>query len=152
MTQPFWKTKTLSQLSKPEWESLCDGCGKCCLIQLEDEDSGLRLHTDVTCRLFNPDTCRCGDYTNRKQRVPDCVILTPKNVTELEWMPQTCAYRLIGEGKDLYDWHPLVSGDSMSVHKAGMSIRNQVISEDEVDPEDWEDRIVEWPGEGDEEE
>ena len=152
MTQPFWKTKTLSQLSKPEWESLCDGCGKCCLIQLEDEDSGLRLHTDVTCRLFNPDTCRCGDYTNRKQRVPDCVILTPKNVTELEWMPQTCAYRLIGEGKDLYDWHPLVSGDPMSVHKAGMSIRNQVISEDEVDPEDWEDRIVEWPGEGDEEE
>tara|TARA_R110000744_G_scaffold273278_5_gene386388 strand:+ start:8065 stop:8523 length:459 start_codon:yes stop_codon:yes gene_type:complete len=152
MTQPFWKTKTLSQLTKPEWESLCDGCGKCCLIQLEDEDSGLRLHTDVTCRLFNPDTCRCGDYTNRKQRVPDCVILTPKNVTELEWMPQTCAYRLIGEGKDLYDWHPLVSGDPMSVHKAGMSIRNQVISEDEVDPEDWEDRIVEWPGEGDEEE
>ncbi|WP_417477399.1 YcgN family cysteine cluster protein [Maricaulis sp.] len=152
MTQPFWKTKTLSQLTKPEWESLCDGCGKCCLIQLEDEDSGLRLHTDVTCRLFNPDTCRCGDYTNRKQRVPDCVILTPKNVTELEWMPQTCAYRLIGEGKDLFDWHPLVSGDPMSVHKAGMSIRNQVISEDEVDPEDWEDRIVEWPGEGDEEE
>ncbi|WP_417489513.1 YcgN family cysteine cluster protein [Maricaulis sp.] len=152
MTQPFWKTKTLSQLTKPEWESLCDGCGKCCLIQLEDEDSGLRLHTDVTCRLFNPDTCRCGDYTNRKQRVPDCVILTPKNVTELEWMPQTCAYRLIGEGKDLYDWHPLVSGDPMSVHQAGMSIRNQVISEDEVDPEDWEDRIVEWPGEGDEEE
>tara|TARA_R110001606_G_scaffold295720_3_gene443528 strand:+ start:810 stop:1268 length:459 start_codon:yes stop_codon:yes gene_type:complete len=152
MTQPFWKTKTLSQLTKPEWESLCDGCGKCCLIQLEDEDSGLRLHTDVTCRLFNADTCRCGDYTNRKQRVPDCVILTPKNVTELEWMPQTCAYRLIGEGKDLYDWHPLVSGDPMSVHKAGMSIRNQVISEDEVDPDDWEDRIVEWPGEGDEEE
>ena len=152
MTQPFWKTKTLSQLSKPEWESLCDGCGKCCLIQLEDEDSGLRLHTDVTCRLFNPDTCRCGDYTNRKQRVPDCVILTPKNVTELEWMPQTCAYRLIGEGKDLYAWHPLVSGDPMSVHKAGMSIRNQVVSEDDVNPEDWEDRIVEWPGEGDEEE
>ncbi|WP_417468886.1 YcgN family cysteine cluster protein [Maricaulis sp.] len=152
MTQPFWKTKTLSQLSKPEWESLCDGCGKCCLIQLEDEDTGLRLHTDVTCRLFNADTCRCGDYPNRKQRVPDCVILTPKNVTELEWMPQTCAYRLIGEGKDLYDWHPLVSGDPMSVHEAGMSIRNQVVSEDEVDPEDWEDRIVEWPGEGDEEE
>jgi uncharacterized cysteine cluster protein YcgN (CxxCxxCC family) len=152
MTQPFWKTKTLSQLSKPEWESLCDGCGKCCLIQLEDEDSGLRLHTDVTCRLFNAETCRCGDYSNRKQRVPDCVILTPKNVTELEWMPQTCAYRLIGEGKDLFDWHPLVSGDPMSVHNAGMSIRNQVVSEDDVDPEDWEDRIVEWPGEGDEEE
>lgn len=152
MTQPFWKTKTLSQLTRPEWESLCDGCGKCCLIQLEDEDTGLRLHTDVTCRLFNPDTCRCGDYTNRKKRVPDCVILTPKNVTELEWMPQTCAYRLIGEGKDLFDWHPLVSGDPMSVHKAGMSIRNQVVSEDEVNPDDWEDRIVEWPGEGDEEE
>lgn len=152
MTHPFWKMKTLSQLTKPEWESLCDGCGKCCLIQLEDEDSGLRLQTDITCRLFNAETCRCGDYVNRKKRVPDCVILNAQNVTELDWMPKTCAYRLVAEGKDLFDWHPLISGQAMSVHDAGMSVRNQVISEDDVDEAQWEDRIVEWPGEGDEEE
>jgi len=149
MSQPFWKMKSLSKLNKQEWESLCDGCGKCCLIQLEDEDSGLRLHTDVTCRLFDAHKCNCTDYPNRKKHVPDCVILNPKNVHELDWMPKTCAYRLLAEGKDLFDWHPLVSGDPETIHQAGMSLRDMTISEDEVSPEDWEDRIVEWPGEGD---
>jgi uncharacterized cysteine cluster protein YcgN (CxxCxxCC family) len=151
MTQPFWKMKSLNQMDKAEWESLCDGCGKCCLIQLEDEDTGLRLHTDVTCHLFDKHACRCGDYPNRKKRVPDCVILTATNVFQLDWMPKTCAYRLIAEGKDLYDWHPLVSGDPDSVHKSGMSLQDQTVSEHDVDEADWEDRIVEWPGEGDDE-
>ncbi|MDG1416748.1 MAG: YcgN family cysteine cluster protein [Maricaulis sp.] len=151
MTQPFWKMKSLQQMSKTEWESLCDNCGKCCLIQLEDEDTGLRLHTDVTCKLFDSHQCNCTDYPNRKKRVPDCVILNPKNVHELDWMPQTCAYRLIAEGKELYDWHPLVAGNSEAIHHAGMSLRGRVVSEEDVSPDEWEDRITEWPGEGDEE-
>ena len=151
MTLPFWKTKTREEMTKAEWESLCDGCGKCCLIQLEDEDTGLRLHTDVTCHLFDRHECSCGDYANRKKRVPDCVILTPTNVAELEWMPKTCAYRLVAEGKDLFDWHHLVSGSRATIHMAGMSLRDMTVSEKDVTEDEWQDRITEWPGEGDDE-
>lgn len=150
MSLPFWKMKTLSEMTRDEWESLCDGCGKCCLIKLEDEDSGLHLDTDISCKLFNPKTCRCKQYTLRKTVVPDCVVLTPTNVHELPWIPRTCAYRLLAEGKELYDWHPLVTGDPASTHKAGMSVINQVRSEESFSGEvDWEQHIVEWPGEGD---
>lgn len=154
MSLPFWKMKTLSEMSKEEWESLCDGCGKCCLIKLEDEDTGLRLGTDIACKLFDGETCRCKDYTNRKAKVPDCVVLTPQSVKSLPWIPKTCAYRLLAEGKDLYDWHPLVTGDPMSTHKAGMSVIGQTVSipDDQLESIDWEDHIVEWPGEGDGEE
>ncbi|MDM7985687.1 MAG: YcgN family cysteine cluster protein [Maricaulis sp.] len=153
MTLPFWKMKTLSEMTRDEWESLCDGCGKCCLIKLEDEDTGLRLETDVSCKLFNPSTCRCKQYELRKTVVPDCVVLTPTSVHELPWIPKTCAYRLLAEGKDLYDWHPLVTGDPDSTHKAGMSVINQVRSEESFSGEiDWDKHIVEWPGEGDEDE
>ena len=146
---PFWKTKNLSELSQSQWESLCDGCGKCCCIRLEDEDNGSTYITDVACRLFNPETCACGDYKNRSRRVPDCVTLTPDNVEQLNWMPQTCAYRLVANGEDLPAWHHLVSGSRDTIHEHGMSVQNEVVSEDLVSEEDVPHRIVIWPGEPD---
>lgn len=148
MSQPFWKMKSLAEMTRDEWESLCDGCGKCCIVKLEDEDTGILLDTDISCKLLDGSTCRCKDYSNRHASVPDCVVLTPDNITQIPWIPQTCAYRLIAEGRELYDWHPLVSGEPMSVHKAGMSVKNQVLNETEHDGESWEGHIVEWPGEG----
>ena len=127
--QPFWKTKRLNEMTRQEWESLCDGCGKCCLLKLEDEDTGEIHTTNVTCRLMDLKTCRCTRYAERKRLVPDCVILDTENVHQLSWMPKTCAYRLLAEGKDLYDWHPLKTGDPESTWKAGMSVRGRTVSE-----------------------
>ena len=143
--EPFWKTKTLEEMSAAEWESLCDGCGKCCLSKLEDEDTGEIYFTSVGCRLFNAGTCRCRDYTNRLAKVSDCVQLTPQNVRTISWLPSTCAYRLVAEGRDLFSWHPLVSGDAESVHKAGISMRGRVTaSETEMaEPEDYFDHMLE---------
>lgn len=143
-TEPFWRTTKLEDMSKREWESLCDGCAKCCLVKLEDEDTGEIEVTDVACRLLDLKSCRCSDYANRKRKVPDCVILTPDNIGELKWMPSTCAYRLVAEGKDLHDWHPLVSGNPGSVHKAGVSIEGRVVSERQVADEDLPDHVVDW--------
>lgn len=145
MTMPFWKTKTLEEMSAAEWESLCDGCGKCCLSKLEDEDTGEIYFTSVGCRLFNADTCRCGDYTNRLAQVSDCIQLTPQNVRTISWLPRTCAYRLVAEGRELFSWHPLVSGDPESVHKAGISMRGRVsASETEMaEPEDYFEHMLE---------
>ncbi|MEQ8964940.1 MAG: YcgN family cysteine cluster protein [Azospirillaceae bacterium] len=142
---PFWRRKTLAQMTRAEWESLCDGCGKCCLVRLEDEDTGDIYVTDVACRLLDLGTCRCGDYADRKRHVPDCVVLRPDTVPELTWMPSTCAYRLLAEGRDLYWWHPLVSGDPETVVRAGQSARGRVVPEDSVPVEALEDHIVEWP-------
>ena len=142
--RPFWQTKSLEEMTHEEWESLCDGCGKCCLIKLEDGDSGEIDHTDVACKLLDLETCRCGNYARRKQIVPDCIVLTPDKINSLRWMPSTCAYRLISEGKDLPDWHPLVSGEFESVHRAGISVRGRAVSEDDVPDEDLEDHIVAW--------
>ena len=128
----FWKTKTLRQMSSSEWEALCDGCGKCCLIKLIDDLTDDLHYTTVACKLLDCDSCRCGDYNNRKKLVEDCVILSPRLVEEFDWMPSTCAYRLIYEGKDLYWWHPLISGSPNTVHEAGISVRGRVISEREV--------------------
>ena len=143
--KPFWKTKTLRQMSSEEWESLCDGCGKCCLIKLIDDVTDELHFTTVACRLLDCNSCRCGDYSNRKKLVPDCVVLTPRLVEELPWMPSTCAYRLLREGKDLAWWHPLVSGSTETVHEAGISVRGRAVSERHVSDEALIDYIDEWP-------
>ena len=146
---PFWKTKNMAEMSPTEWESLCDGCGKCCCIRLEDEETAAIYITDVACKLFDPQTCQCTDYANRSQKVPDCVTLTPNNVAALKWMPRTCAYRLISEGKDLPDHHHLVSGSRQTIHDVGMSVQDAVTSEIFVSEEEQTTRIVIWPGEPD---
>lgn len=140
VSRPFWREKTLRQMSRAEWESLCDGCGKCCVHKLEDEDTGELLATNVACRLLDRRTGRCKDYRNRRAYVPECVRLTPEKLLELDWLPSTCAYRLLAEGKDLPDWHPLITGDPESVHAAGQSVRGWTVSEDDVG--DLEDFVV----------
>jgi uncharacterized protein len=144
---PFWKTKRLSQMTQAEWESLCDGCGRCCLNKLEDIDTGATYFTNVACRLFDTASCRCKDYANRKRQVSDCVQLSPRNVKRIVWLPPTCAYRLVAEGKDLAWWHPLVSGSPETVHEAGVSVRGrETVCETKLPEEKWEERIVAWPG------
>lgn len=153
--EAFWRVKTLEQMTDAEWESLCDGCGRCCLVKLEEdipeEDivAGANpdiYFTDVGCRLLDTQTCRCRDYAHRSDKVDDCVRLTPAVVRDIGWLPPTCAYRLLAEGHDLYWWHPLVSGDPETVHQAGVSVRGRVgASEDDVSPDELEERIVSWP-------
>ena len=142
---PFWRRKRLAEMTRPEWESLCDGCGKCCLLKLRDEDTEEVAYTDVACRLLDQFSCRCGRYRERTRLVPDCVVLTPENLERLSWMPSTCAYRLLHEGHELPWWHHLVSGSRRTIHEAGMSVRQRVLSEDEVHEDELEDRIVTWP-------
>ena len=142
----FWERVPMDRMSAREWEALCDGCGKCCLNKLEDEETGEVALTRVACRLLDDQTCRCAHYEIRKQFVPDCVVLTPKTIGKhAYWMPQTCAYRLVAEGKPLHDWHPLISGTPESVHRAGVSVRNRTVSEFDVPEEEWEDHIIEEP-------
>ena len=132
VSEPFWRTKRLTQMSRAEWESLCDGCGKCCVHKLEDEDTGELVPTNVACRLLDRRSGRCMDYRNRRAYVPECVRLTPEKLLQLDWLPSTCAYLLLAQGQDLPGWHPLVTGDPESVHKAGMSVRGWTVSEDET--------------------
>ncbi len=139
---PFWRTTPLSEMTDRQWESLCDGCGQCCLHKLEDSDTGAIAVTEVSCAYLDLETCRCKDYANRSSNVPDCVTLTARNISALHWMPQTCAYRLVAEGKDLNWWHPLISGDPDTVHQAGISVRGKAISETEVG--DLEDYVSGW--------
>jgi len=143
---PFWQRKSLAEMTNSEWESLCDGCGKCCLNKLEEEGTDRTYYTDVGCRLLNGHTCRCRDYEHRLEQVDDCVRLTPRSLKTITWLPPSCAYVRLAEGKDLYWWHPLVSGDPETVHIAGVSVRGRVsASEVDVPDKDLEDYIVNWP-------
>jgi uncharacterized protein len=140
----FWETVPLTKMTPAEWEALCDGCGKCCLNKLEYEDTGEVVYTRVGCRLLDGDSCRCMDYANRKALVPECVFLTPKSLPKIAyWMPSTCAYKLLFQKKQLPDWHPLLTGDPDSTHKAGQSVKGVTIPEGSVDEDDWEDYLFE---------
>ncbi len=127
----FWKTKPMEEMTQEEWEMLCDGCGKCCAHKLED-DEGHLYQTDVCCRYFDQDTCQCKQYSERFNNVPDCLQVTPELARDAEWLPKTCAYRLLAQGQALPEWHPLVTGNKHSVHNAGISLRGKVISEEQV--------------------
>ena len=142
----YWERVPLKNLTSREWEALCDGCGKCCLNKLEDPDTNEISFTRVACRLLDGETCRCAQYDIRKHFVPECVVLTPGNIADIAyWMPESCAYRLLYEGKALPDWHPLIAGRAESVHEAGMSVLGWTVPEFEVPEEDWEDYIIEEP-------
>jgi hypothetical protein len=144
LSEPFWRAKPLDAMTRAEWESLCDGCGRCCLHKLRDEDTGRLAWTNVACRLLDTEACRCTDYAHRRTRVPGCIGLTPKRVARIDWLPPTCAYRLLAEGRDLPWWHPLVSGDPETVHRAGVSVRDRAVPERAAGA--LEDHEVRWPG------
>jgi len=147
-TPPFWQTKTLEEMTREEWESLCDGCGRCCLHKLRFDDDkggpGELGHTNVACRLLDLEACRCTRYQTRHRYVPDCVTLTPAEVRAIDWLPPSCGYRLLAEGKPLQWWHPLVSGTPDTVHEAGISVRGRTVGERDAGPLDH--HLVDWPG------
>ena len=144
MDRPFWQTKRLEQMTEPEWESLCDGCGRCCLHKLRDEVTEALSFTNVACRLLDLNQCTCSDYAHRQAKVPDCVSLSPDLLEEIDWLPPSCAYRRLQEGRGLAWWHPLVSGDPQSVHKAGISVRGRAVSEECSGPLEF--HLAAWPG------
>ncbi len=139
----FWESIPLSEMSIEQWESLCDGCAKCCLHKLEDEETGEVYYTSVACRYLG-DNCRCTEYQRRNELVDNCISLRPEDVEEFHWLPPTCAYRLVAEGNPLPDWHPLMSGDPHTVHSGGMSVRDWSMKEDCIHPDDFEEHIIHW--------
>ena len=142
----FWETTHITRMTQDEWEALCDGCGKCCMNKLEDEDTGDVVLTCVACRLFDDTTCRCAQYDIRHQFVPECISLSPGNMDRnLYWMPETCAYKLLWQGKPLFDWHPLISGDAQTVHDAGVSMQNATHPEFEIPEDEWENYVIKEP-------
>lgn len=145
---PFWRRKSLAELSAEEWESLCDGCGQCCLVKLIDAETDELHFTRLACKLLDIGSCRCKDYENRQKKVADCVRLAPDNVGNLAWLPKSCAYRLIGEGRDLYWWHPLVSGDPETVHQAGVSVRSFARTESRIKEENYWKYLITDPSSG----
>jgi uncharacterized protein len=140
----FWEQKALQDMNLEEWEAICDGCGRCCLVKLEDEDSGDVYFTDVACRLLDLESCQCQDYPHRLSRVPDCVKLTRDNINDIQWLPETCSYRVLRDSGTLPSWHPLVTGEATSVHQAGISVRNRVVSESSVSLVELEAHIIRW--------
>ena len=144
MGNNFWETKNLIDMNENEWESLCDKCGKCCVIKLEDFDTQEVHYTNVSCKLLCEKSASCKDYENRKSIVPDCIILSPDNLKDLKWMPETCAYKLLNEGKNLPYWHPLLSGNDKEIVKSGNSVKNRVTNENEIKIKNLPDYIFNW--------
>ncbi len=144
MSKPFWETKSLKEMTEIEWESLCDGCAQCCLQKLEFEDTGEVEYTRLACRLLDTETGHCRNYENRLSLVSDCLKINPEDIDEFKWLPASCAYRRLSEGKTLPEWHPLITGDRNSVSAAGYSVKGRVIPEDWVSPDDWEEHIIHW--------
>lgn len=140
----FWREKSLSEMSRAEWESLCDGCAQCCTIKLEDEDTGEVHHTAMVCDYLELETCRCTDYANRHRNVPDCVVLNVERAASFSWLPDTCAYRVLAAGGDLPDWHPLLSGDPDTVHESGASVLGKVVPESEIHEDERQAMILNW--------
>jgi uncharacterized cysteine cluster protein YcgN (CxxCxxCC family) len=142
----FWVKVPMQKMTSKEWEALCDGCGKCCLNKLEDEETGEVVLTRVACRLLDDQSCHCAQYDIRRQFVPECIQLTPESIPKhLYWLPRTCAYRLVHEGRDLHHWHPLVSDDPNAVHEAGVSVQGFTVSELDIHEDEWEDHLIEEP-------
>ncbi len=144
MTQPFWEVKSLDELDDAEWESLCDGCGRCCLHKLEDEESGEVHFTDIACRLLNTQNCSCKHYNQRFKHVVDCLSVRPVTEQKLNWLPSTCAYRVLASGGKLANWHPLISGTKESVIAAGISVAGRCVSESDVPVSEWPMHLIEW--------
>jgi hypothetical protein len=144
MRERFWERFALDALTAEEWEALCDGCGRCCLLKLEDEDDGELYYTDLACRLLDTDSCRCQNYADRTREVPDCLTVTPAMARDFPWLPASCAYRRLARGQGLASWHPLVSGDPQSVRRAGISVAGRVTPETGVDEDEYEEHIVNW--------
>ena len=142
--RPFWETKPLAAMSEAEWESLCDGCGRCCLHKLEDEDSGEVFFTAVACRLLDPSSARCRAYASRRRLVEDCLAVRPLTAEKRAWLPASCAYRRLDEGRGLADWHPLVSGEPRSVHRAGVGIAGRTVSELDAPLHEWPAHVIVW--------
>jgi uncharacterized protein len=138
----FWEDKSLQELSSEEWESLCDGCGKCCLHKLQDEETEELFFTSIACSKLDLEKCRCSVYETRLKHVPMCLDLSPDNIAEVDWLPNSCAYRLVSEGKALPAWHYLVSGSRHSVHEAQMSVKDRAISEVDIDEDDWDLYVI----------
>ena len=143
-TGPFWETIPLREMSDEQWESLCDGCARCCLHKLQDEDTELIHYTSIACKLLDQEGCHCTRYPERQKLVPDCVVLSPSYSDTLSWLPESCAYRLLDEGKPLPDWHPLITGRNESVHEAGISVRGRVVSEEGIHDDDFQDFVIDW--------
>lgn len=141
---PFWKTKSFTEMSAEEWESLCDGCGRCCLMKYIEDGSEKVFYTNVACGLLDCDSCRCKSYQDRASIMLDCFTITPENIEKSNWLPSSCAYRMLYHKQNLDWWHPLVSGDNSTVHKASMSVRHRAISETELVCKEYEDYIIDW--------
>lgn len=142
MKSHFWQEKSLEEMNAFEWESLCDGCGQCCLVKLEDEETAEVYLTNAACQLLDIESCRCLDYEHRLEKVPGCALMTRENLQQYEWLPETCAYRLLYEGKELLSWHPLLSGHAESVHEEGISVRDFAQSEEYIHPDQLYQHVI----------
>lgn len=142
--EPFWKTKSMLDMDSQEWESLCDGCGKCCLQKLQDDEDETVYYTNLACAQLDVSACRCRVYEDRQQHVAECLVLKPEDVAQFDWLPDTCSYRVLRETGDLPNWHPLVTGSDKEMLRQGLSVRHYAVTETSVDEDRWQEHIIRW--------